>query len=137
MRLQYFRINGATITNSLTPVQIAGLTGVTALSGGYMHTVALKSDATLVAWGFDYDGQLGDGHYDVNPVPKMVLGLDLAPPSGTIIINDSTAYTNSTTVTLSLPATDDSGIVSQMRISNDGVFDTDPGRAMLQPQAGT
>ena len=30
-------------------------------------------------------------------------------------------------MTLTLSATDDSGTVTQMRISNDGVFDTEPG----------
>ncbi|HVR62907.1 MAG TPA: LamG-like jellyroll fold domain-containing protein [Polyangia bacterium] len=44
---------------------------------------------------------------------------DTAPPAGSIVINSSEA-TNSTAVTLTLSATDSSG-VTQMRLSNDGV----------------
>ncbi|MCL2048727.1 MAG: hypothetical protein FWG87_08365, partial [Defluviitaleaceae bacterium] len=51
-----------TTTDSPTPVQVTGLTGVTAVSaaGGY-HTVAVKTDGTVWAWGQNTDGQLGDG----------------------------------------------------------------------------
>ena len=35
----------------------AGLTGVTAIGGGYGHTVALKIDGTVVAWGYHGYGQ--------------------------------------------------------------------------------
>ena len=119
---------GAVTTNWcwLTPVQVSGLTGATAIAGGDRHTVALRADGTVVAWGDDEYGELGDGHSDINPLPKQVVWPDLLPPTGTITINGGAAYTNSATVTLSLPATDDSGTVAQMRISNDGVFDTEP-----------
>jgi alpha-tubulin suppressor-like RCC1 family protein/pimeloyl-ACP methyl ester carboxylesterase len=35
----------------------AGLSGVTAIAGGYYHSVALKSDGTVVAWGGNDSGQ--------------------------------------------------------------------------------
>ena len=35
----------------------AGLTGVTAIAAGDYHTVALKSDGTVVAWGYNGYGQ--------------------------------------------------------------------------------
>ena len=44
-----------------SPVQVPGLTGVVAVAAGYYHSLALKGDGTVWAWGYNYDGQLGDG----------------------------------------------------------------------------
>jgi len=46
---------------------------------------------------------------------------DRTPPTGTVTINDGATYTTTAAVTLMLSATDDSGAVSQMQCSNDGV----------------
>ena len=43
------------------PVQVSGLTNVTAIAGGRHHTIALKSDGTVWTWGYNDYGQLGDG----------------------------------------------------------------------------
>jgi alpha-tubulin suppressor-like RCC1 family protein len=49
----------------LTPVQVVGITGVTRISVGSAHSLALKTDGaaagTVWAWGFNGGGQLGDG----------------------------------------------------------------------------
>lgn len=47
-----------------------------------------------------------------------------APTGGTVSINDGSAYTTSTTVVLTLFASDEVSGMSQMRLSNDGVFDS-------------
>jgi hypothetical protein len=44
---------------------------------------------------------------------------DTTPPTGTLSINNNAAYANSTTVTLSISATDSGSGVSQMQFSND------------------
>ena len=44
-----------------TPLQVPGLDHMTAVAAGQYHTVALRSDGTVWAFGFDSDGQLGDG----------------------------------------------------------------------------
>ncbi|MFN8512672.1 MAG: hypothetical protein U0841_08805 [Chloroflexia bacterium] len=46
---------------ALSPVRVAGLTDVVAIAAGNVHSLALKSDGTVWAWGDDDDGQLGDG----------------------------------------------------------------------------
>ncbi|MFB9238252.1 RHS repeat-associated core domain-containing protein [Plantactinospora siamensis] len=67
--------NNSTAARSLTPVQVSGLTGVTAIaaqsSGGY----ALKSDGTVWAWGYNASGQLGNGTTTNSKVPVKVSGL--------------------------------------------------------------
>jgi alpha-tubulin suppressor-like RCC1 family protein len=59
--------NGNPGPNSNTPVQVHGvdnvgfLQGVTAIAAGADHNLALKSDSTVVSWGFNNTGQLGNG----------------------------------------------------------------------------
>jgi alpha-tubulin suppressor-like RCC1 family protein/predicted Ser/Thr protein kinase len=44
-----------------TPIRIADLNNVVAVSAGESHSLALLSDGTVMAWGSDAAGQLGDG----------------------------------------------------------------------------
>jgi len=44
---------------STTPIQISGLTDVIAIAAGDKHTIALKADGTVWAWGYNGYGQLG------------------------------------------------------------------------------
>ncbi len=46
---------------SPTPVGITGLTNVTAIAAGGAHALALLNNGTVMAWGLNGDGQLGDG----------------------------------------------------------------------------
>jgi alpha-tubulin suppressor-like RCC1 family protein len=68
---------GDTTTTSprSTPVQVAGLTGVTAIAAGSAHSVALKSDGSVVAWGVNSSGQLGNGTTTQRTSPTTVPGL--------------------------------------------------------------
>jgi alpha-tubulin suppressor-like RCC1 family protein len=53
--------DGTTLSRS-RPAQVAGLTAVIALAaGGGGHTLAVRRDGTVWAWGKNSDGQLGDG----------------------------------------------------------------------------
>jgi alpha-tubulin suppressor-like RCC1 family protein len=50
--------------NSTSPVQVADLSGasVTELVASFANSGALLADGTYYDWGYDGDGQLGDGH---------------------------------------------------------------------------
>ena len=54
-------------------------------------------------------------------VPVVVKDQVDLPPTGSIVINGGAAMTKSAAATLTLSATDDSGIVAQMQFSRDGV----------------
>jgi alpha-tubulin suppressor-like RCC1 family protein/mRNA-degrading endonuclease toxin of MazEF toxin-antitoxin module len=69
----------ATAANKATPVGVSGLgagSGVVAVAAGFGHSLALRADASVVAWGYDADGQLGDAGGNVDqPTPVPVTGL--------------------------------------------------------------
>src|SRR4051794_34884668 len=54
-------LGDGTTTNRSTPVQVSGLSGAVAIAAGCAHSLALKSDGTVWAWGNNWWGQVGDG----------------------------------------------------------------------------
>jgi alpha-tubulin suppressor-like RCC1 family protein len=61
------------LQSSNTPGQVSGLTDVVAVAAGSSHSLAVTSDGTVYAWGYDGFGQLGDsashaGDQSVTPV---------------------------------------------------------------------
>src|SRR5437879_5440609 len=69
------QLGNGTFTNSNTPVQTSGITGVTAIARGNIHSLALKSDGTVYAWGYNGEGELGNGTYTDSNTPVEVSGL--------------------------------------------------------------
>jgi alpha-tubulin suppressor-like RCC1 family protein len=67
--------NGTWDFFSSVPVQASALTGVTAVAGGGFHSIALKNDSTVWAWGNNADGQLGNGSDTGSNVPVKVSSL--------------------------------------------------------------
>lgn len=76
----YGGLGDGTTTDSNTPVQVKGLggvgylTGVVAIAAGAGHGLALKSDGTVWAWGWNLRGQLGDGTTANRTTPIQVQG---------------------------------------------------------------
>ncbi|MCP4749485.1 MAG: hypothetical protein GY866_01195 [Proteobacteria bacterium] len=78
--------NGQAVTNTGTPVQVCDvgesdpcesfLTDVVAVDAGMDHVIALKSDGTLVAWGDNYNAEVGDGTQADASVPVVVKGVN-------------------------------------------------------------
>ena len=66
------------------PVQVQNFTGAIAVAGGYNHTLAVKSDGTVWAWGHNSDGELGDGNTKKSASPAHVSGLTNVKASTTI-----------------------------------------------------
>ncbi|MDQ8734335.1 fibronectin type III domain-containing protein [Paenibacillus sp. LHD-38] len=58
-----------------TPVQVEGLSSVVAIAAGYSHSLAVKSDGTVWAWGDNSSGELGDGSTTTRYTPVQVTNL--------------------------------------------------------------
>jgi alpha-tubulin suppressor-like RCC1 family protein len=58
-----------------TPGQVVNLSNAVAVAGGGQHSLALKSDGTVWAWGNNGWGQLGNGKYGGSATPVQVPGL--------------------------------------------------------------
>ena len=68
--------DGGTLGYSDTPVQVSGLSNIVALCAGDDHSLALDVNGCVWAWGYNYEGQLGDGGTEIDSdVPVMVAGL--------------------------------------------------------------
>lgn len=84
-------------TESLTilvePVQVQGLTDVTSVSAGGRHSLALRKDGSVWAWGGNEQGELGDDSRKNKLTPVQVKGLPsiLSIAAGS---NDSVALGN-------------------------------------------
>lgn len=81
------QLGDGTTQSSDTPVQVSGLgagSGVVAIAAGQLHSMALKSDGAVLAWGYGGDGELGTGNTDGSLIPIQVPGL--GPGSGAVRI---------------------------------------------------
>ena len=67
--------NGSSAATSATPVQVSGLSGAVAVAGGLYHSLALRSDGTVWAWGNNQNGELGNGTTTNSLTPVQVNSL--------------------------------------------------------------
>lgn len=70
------QLGNGTFTDSSIPISVSGtaLSGKTviAIAAGQFHNLALCSDGTLVAWGYNFYGQLGNGTTSNSNAPVAV-----------------------------------------------------------------
>ena len=72
-----------------------GLTGVIALAAGNAHSLALKNDGTVWAWGRNYSGQLGNGVTNDNAPAALASGAQIIPANNTnMLIPSSESFSN-------------------------------------------
>ena len=104
----YGQLGDGTTTTRLSPLAIPGLSEVVAVAATrYLHTVALKSDGTMMAWGNNDSGQLGDGTMKDRHSPVAVLEFGetvsnnqaiAADQAGNATYNAATAVTQNITI---------------------------------------
>ena len=99
----YGQLGDNTTTQRLTPVQVKGpggtgyLTGISAISVGSTHSLALKNDGTVWGWGRNGAGQLGDNTTTQRLTPVQVKG-----PGGTGYLTGISAISAESTSSLAL-----------------------------------
>ncbi len=69
------QLGDGTTFDRTSPVQVLNLNSVSAVDGGNGHSVALRSDGTMWAWGANGNGQLGDGTNAATLAPRPIPGL--------------------------------------------------------------
>ncbi len=67
--------SGYEVPCSTTPAPVTDLSDVVAVATGAQHGLALLSNGTVMAWGDNEDGELGDGTNTSSNVPVAVHGL--------------------------------------------------------------
>jgi alpha-tubulin suppressor-like RCC1 family protein len=71
------QLGDGTTTNRHVPIALSGLSGVTGISAAAgAHSLAVLSSGTVMAWGANNEGQLGDGSVESSNVPVAVSALN-------------------------------------------------------------
>ena len=94
---QYYQLGNGSSANSLAPAAVPG-SGVLAdktilaLAKGGSHSLALCSDGTLTAWGYNSNGQLGNGGTTQSPVPVAVNIAGVLAGKTVVVIDAGNSY---------------------------------------------
>ncbi len=103
---EYGQVGDSTTTNRLTPTDVNGLSsGVTAITTTWAHTCALLATGAIKCWGYNGQGQVGDGTTIVRYTPTGVTGLSsgVGPTTTTTTTTTTTVAPTSTSTTTVTP----------------------------------
>ncbi len=67
------QLGSSSPVSTALPLQVPGLTGITAISAGAYHNLALDSSGNVWAWGLGYYGEIGNGSNNNPTAPVKVL----------------------------------------------------------------
>ena len=85
--------DGSTESRS-TPVDVVGLSSdISAIAPGGSHTCVLTTGGGVKCWGYNLNGQLGDGSRESKSMPVDVVGLDSGVTAITVGLNHACALT--------------------------------------------
>jgi alpha-tubulin suppressor-like RCC1 family protein len=79
-----------------SPTPLLGVADATGLAAGYEFGLALRGDGSVMSWGYNYGGELGNGNTDLDATPKPVPGVSnaIAVAAGTahalVLLGDGT-----------------------------------------------
>lgn len=59
--------------DNVGPRQVVGLTEIVAIGSSGNHGIAMRADGSLLTWGYNHDGQLGDGTFAERRSPVLVV----------------------------------------------------------------
>jgi hypothetical protein len=71
----YGQLGDGTTDAHSSPIELSGMSNIVAVSAGVDHSLALRSDGRVLAWGRNQFGQLGDGTETNRRQPNIVPGL--------------------------------------------------------------
>jgi alpha-tubulin suppressor-like RCC1 family protein len=75
------QLGDGTTNDHLTPTNVSGLSkGITDLEAGRDHTCALTGEGGTKCWGYNYEGQLGNGGAGYYMTPVDVVSFHLYLP---------------------------------------------------------
>ncbi len=71
-KTNYVLGDGVNTGNNPSPVQIAGLTGISKIAAGVSHSLAVDGSGVLYAWGLGTSGQMGEGVATTRTTPTNI-----------------------------------------------------------------
>lgn len=134
VRLPYFALStnraNAPLTVQCLDMSLGGLAWAWDFGDGGTST-ARSPTHVFTRWGAFPVVQTVTGSSGSGTTARLVV-TDVTPPAGTVVINGGDSLTTNRVVTLTLAASDNSGVVNWMRLSHDGAT-----WSALEPYAGT